>query len=204
MNGRAVMTDDQRDALQEVANIGMGQAGASIASLLNEFVELSIPRVAVVGPNEIADVLTRFVGDRPVSCVRQGFYGTFRGEALAIFDVADSSVLAHSLGYDSSTDRLVNCEILLDIANVLVGACLGYVGKLLGSEMGFSAPSLLGEGLLASQLLDPARLTADSALCLEVQLRIKERQFDCHLVALMPEAEICVLGEALDRFLASL
>jgi len=39
------LNEDQRDALQEIANIGMGQAGSSIAKVWGEFVHLSIPRI---------------------------------------------------------------------------------------------------------------------------------------------------------------
>lgn len=204
MSALQLLSDDQRDALQEVANIGMGQAGASIAGILDEFVELSIPRVAVVGPGEIGDVLLRFIGDKQVSCVRQGFFGLFRGEALTVFDMTDPAALAESLGFEDEVDGVVSRELLLDIANVLVGACLGGVGQLLKSDMGFSAPSLMGERVVAAELLTSASFSADSALCLEVQLRISDRKFDCHLVALMPEAEIVALRDALDRFLASL
>ena len=45
-----MLSQDQKDALQEIANIGMGQAGASIARVLDEFVQLSIPRILVVPP----------------------------------------------------------------------------------------------------------------------------------------------------------
>ena len=34
----AMLSEDQRDALQELTNIGMGQAGASVAAVLGEFV----------------------------------------------------------------------------------------------------------------------------------------------------------------------
>ncbi len=41
-------SEDQRDALQELTNIAMGQAGASLATLRDTFVDLSIPRIRVV------------------------------------------------------------------------------------------------------------------------------------------------------------
>jgi len=42
-----MLTRDQKDALQEIANIGMGQAGASIAKVLGEFIQLSVPRILI-------------------------------------------------------------------------------------------------------------------------------------------------------------
>ena len=69
-----MLSQDQKDALQEIANIGMGQAGASIARVLDEFVQLSIPRILVVPPQEVPAALASAVGDRTVSAVRHGGY----------------------------------------------------------------------------------------------------------------------------------
>jgi len=43
-----VFTELQRDALQEIANLAMGRAGARLALLLGRFIELSVPRLRVV------------------------------------------------------------------------------------------------------------------------------------------------------------
>ena len=40
----------QRDALAELVDIGMGQAGDRLARLLDTFIQLSIPRIALVRP----------------------------------------------------------------------------------------------------------------------------------------------------------
>ena len=60
----ALFSEDQRDALQELTNIGMGQAGASVAAVLGEFVQLSVPRILVLKPNLIPAALERIVGAR--------------------------------------------------------------------------------------------------------------------------------------------
>lgn len=36
------LTEEHRDALQEISNIGMGRAGAALAKLLGAFVTLSV------------------------------------------------------------------------------------------------------------------------------------------------------------------
>ena len=52
-----VLTEDQRDALQEVANLAMGQAATRLARLLDSFIELSVPRVRVVAVSEAAQAV---------------------------------------------------------------------------------------------------------------------------------------------------
>ena len=50
---------DQTDALQEVVNIAMGQAGDRLARTLNVFVELSVPRIRLV---HVAEVISTVRG----------------------------------------------------------------------------------------------------------------------------------------------
>ncbi len=38
-------SEDQRDCLQEIVNVAMGQAGDSLARLLEVFVTLSVPKI---------------------------------------------------------------------------------------------------------------------------------------------------------------
>jgi chemotaxis protein CheC len=52
-----VLNEDQRDALQEVANLAMGQAATRLARLLDTFIELSVPRVQVVEISKAAAAL---------------------------------------------------------------------------------------------------------------------------------------------------
>jgi len=79
--------EDQTDALQEVANIAMGQAGDSLARILDNFVTLSVPRIRQIAVHELADTVTTMVGDEEeVSAVRQAFYNSLRGEARAILE----------------------------------------------------------------------------------------------------------------------
>lgn len=94
-----MLTTDQKDALQEIANIGMGQAGEVIARVLNEFVTLSIPRILILQPNLIAPALQRMVNSENVSAVRQAFHGSVRGEGLVLFGSKRCTDLADLMGY---------------------------------------------------------------------------------------------------------
>ena len=199
----ADLTGDQRDALQEIANIGMGQAGASIARIWGEFVQLSIPRIAHLDRQNIPAMLSRFVGDDTVNAVRQAFHGQFRGEVIVVFSAGRGDQLAALMGYDE-TDSVEEQELLLDVANILVGACLGGIAETLEADIGFSAPSVMGLDIPPMQLIHPDELVNGRALFLEVRFTLEKKSFASHLVVLMPADEIAVLGTALDRFLAAL
>lgn len=197
------LTEDQRDALQEIANIGMGQAGSSIAKIWGEFVGLSIPRIAYIDRQEIPAMLSRFVGDETINAVRQAFHGQLRGEVVVVFSGGPNDQLADLMGYEDA-DSIEEQELLLDVANILVGACLGGVAGTLGVDVGFSAPSVMGLNVLPAHLIRSEELGTGRALFLEVCFTLENKSFASHLIVMMPADEIAVLGQALDKFLASL
>lgn len=196
--------DEQREALQEITNIGMGQAGASIAQVLGEFVRLSVPQISLLQAAEIPGALAALAGDGVASAVRQAFIGELRGEAITIFSEHSANDLAELLCYDDVLDGPASRELLLDISNVLVGACLGGIAGLLRTEIGFSVPSLLAYERPVDELLQAGTIAPRCALLVEVRFGLEKRVFRCHLVMLMPEDAIAALRQALDRFIEAL
>lgn len=199
-----MLTEDQKDALQEIANIGMGQAGEVIARVLNEFVTLSIPRILILQPNLIAPALQRMVNSEQVSAVRQAFHGSFRGEALVLFGAKRCTDLADLMGYEENIDHATEMEILLDISNILVGACLGGIAKQINVDIGFSAPSLMADCVPIKEMMKASDAAWEHALLVEVNFQLEKRSFACHLVILMPEHELKMFAGLLDRFLEAL
>ncbi|WP_018152012.1 chemotaxis protein CheC [Leeia oryzae] len=201
----SLLTQDQKDVLQEVTNIAMGQAGNSLAQLLGTFVTLSVPRINVVDVADINDTIGKILGDHvEVSAVRQAFLGSFRGEAIAIFHKDSHGDIADLMGYEGDLSEAQEDELLLDVANVLIGACLTGIGELLGASMSFSAPSMMAKSTPVQSLFQPDQLTWRCALVVEVNFALEARNFTCHLTQLMPEESISTLQTSLDDFMESL
>lgn len=196
-----MLNQDQTEALQEIANIGMGQAGASIARVMNEFVHLSIPRVLVLARDQVPAALAQTVGAGDVSAVRQAFHCDLRGEAVVIYRDQRCNDLADIMGYEEGLDHAGEIEILLDVTNLLVGACLGGIAEQLKSCIGFSAPSLMADHVAVQDIFGEHELPWQTALLVEVNFRFDARSFACHMIMLMPEEEIRATAQALDRFL---
>ncbi|MEW5726121.1 MAG: chemotaxis protein CheC, partial [Thermodesulfobacteriota bacterium] len=89
---------EQREAIQELINIGFGKAMSALAEVLNTHVTLNVPVVEVVRPRRLAEILTQALGqDCTMTLVRQNFQGEFFGEAI--------------LSLPSETSRML-CSIL--------------------------------------------------------------------------------------------
>jgi len=208
----AALTTDQHDALQELTNIAMGQAGASLATLLDEFVDLSVPRIRIVAVISLPPVLAELVGkNNLVSAARQSFQGYLRGEAIIIFGEPGCKALADLMGFEGELGEHGETELLLDVANVLSGACLGGMMEQIrkftettgSTELGFSMPSIMARQVMAAQLIDPGKVQWSHALLLEVNFTIKNRNFIAHLTMLMPEDGIDKIRGIIDEFIAA-
>ncbi|MCC8403016.1 chemotaxis protein CheC [Paraburkholderia sp. MMS20-SJTN17] len=202
------LTEDRRDALQEIANLAMGQAATRLARLLDSFIELSVPRVKMVAVSDAARTLREMTRiDDTVSAVRQGFRSDIKGEVLVICR-SDSITQLCSLIDDpyarSSYEAIGERELMLDVANLLSGACVSSILDQLGRTPVFSAPGLLGETLTLDEVFQPGVLQWEVALLVEVNFALEHQSFRAHLVMLMAEESIHHMNEALDALLSSL
>jgi chemotaxis protein CheC len=202
-----VFTMEQRDALQEIANLAMGQAATRLAHLFDTFIQLSVPHVQVVRVDEATQTLRDMTGiDENVTAVRQGFRSDIHGEALVICRSSGVGYL-HALvngPHARAEDLAVNqAELIFDVANVLTGACVSCVLNQLDRTPVFSPPTLIGEGIALDQVFHAEALAWRLALLLEVNFTFEDQSFRAHLVILMNEESIQRLHDALNAFLCA-
>lgn len=200
-----LLTEDQNEALQEIANIGMGRAGRSIAGVFDEFVELSVPRVREAELESLPDAVADLIPDETLTAVRQAFFGRVRGEAIVVFGMKGCRDLAGLMGYGSALDACEEDELLLDVSNVIVSSCLGGIAEQLNADVSFSAPSVLAShvppaGLFAHAQAAPAET---GALIVEVNFRLEKHSFACSLLMMLPADGVSAMRRALDEFLAN-
>jgi chemotaxis protein CheC len=204
-----LLSTEKLEALQELVNIGMGAAGAALAQALGTFVELAVPSVDLTDRRNVATLLDGGSGgEEEVEAVRQPFYGAFTGESLMLFDGQVHAQLAGLLGYNVEPGAKPNPnehqEVLLDLANVVIGACVNGVAEPLGEVVSFAPPSRLG-----SRADLRAFLTRDAAawrqgLVVNVDFKLEGRQFWSRVLAFLPEHSLCRIDESLTRLLDGL
>jgi chemotaxis protein CheC len=194
------------DALQEVVNIGMGRAGAALAKVMGGFVKLSVPSMTLVRPHQLREAVHKLSWvTEDVSAVRQAFFHDLDGEVIAVFDTEGCRGIAETLGHDPlEASEAADREMLLDITNILVGACMNGVAKELGIELSFSAPALLVERASLDDVLSHGEVAFNLALLINVKFIMEKRSFTSQLLILMPRDAFDRLIAALNRFLESL
>ena len=150
------------DCYQEIANVAMGQAGDLLARLLGVFVVLPIPNVNFIEVSELIMALSDVEDKDTTSGICQGFIGAgISGEALLILNDSSFKDIASLMKYEDSLnntsnntfDKTIELELLMDMANILIGACLNGISSQLDMSFSQGHPVVLGQHRKISELI---------------------------------------------------
>jgi chemotaxis protein CheC len=150
------LNERQRDAISELINIAFSRTGAALSELTGHRVILNAPEVSVHPTAELPAALEKFIPGE-IASIHQVFGGPVAGDALLLLNHDGAVRLTDLLtdGQSAPSSRLDESarEVLTEVGNILLNACLGMFGNLLDVRVSFSVPRLhmetLGE-LLAS------------------------------------------------------
>jgi chemotaxis protein CheC len=138
------LTQTQQDALIELLNIGFGRAAASLSELTGHRVLLEVPQVSVHAIDELNRAL-RLVLDDQVASVHQIFSGPVGGDGHLILNHSAAGMLKELLTNEPSLPLPIDAsarEVLTEVGNILLNACLGTFGNILKVQVSFSVPHL--------------------------------------------------------------
>ena len=138
------LTQTQQDALIELLNIGFGRAAASLSELTGHRVLLEVPQVSVHPIDELGQAL-RLVLEDQVASVHQIFSGPVGGDALLILNYSAAGMLKELLTNEPPLPLPIDAsarEVLTEVGNILLNACLGTFGNILQVQVSFSVPHL--------------------------------------------------------------
>lgn len=138
------LTQSQQDALIELLNIGFGRAAASLSELTGHRVILEVPEVSVHPIDELNRTLRLFLDDQ-VASVHQIFSGPVGGDALLILNHSAAGMLKELLTNEPPLPLPIDAsarEVLTEVGNILLNACLGTFGNILRVQVSFSVPHL--------------------------------------------------------------
>ena len=138
------LTAVQQDALVELLNIGFGRAASSLSQLTGHRVLLDVPQVTLHSVDEVGEALERLVQGH-VASVHQIFSGPVAGDALLILDESGASMLKELLTNEPALPLSIDAsarEVITEVGNILLNACLGTFGNLLKVQVSFSVPHL--------------------------------------------------------------
>ncbi|MBU2893996.1 response regulator [Colwellia sp. D2M02] len=192
------MSSDMRDCYQEIANVAMGRAGDLLARILNVFVQLPIPNVNFIEVSELRMALKDIESTESTSGICQGFISAgISGEALLILNDSSFKDVASLMNYHYEEDKSTELELLMDLANVLIGSCLKGVSEQLDIQFSQGHPEVLGQHRNISDLIANNAKKWKKTLAIEISYSIENYPIKCDLLLLFTEKSMQTLNNKL-------
>jgi chemotaxis protein CheC len=175
------LSEEERDALQEIMNISMGQAANSLARLIQTKVALSVPAIRSMSPVDFQSAIKELT-----HCwfARQSFTGTIRGEVITSVQKEGCSALAQVMDFDLPLDQMATQELVLEVTNILSAACL----QGLTSQLELSTQLNMPAFYYPEQMMHGSEWS--SILIIEVDFCIEHMQFDARVLIGLSEGSI--------------
>jgi chemotaxis protein CheY-P-specific phosphatase CheC len=190
-----VLSNDLRDVFQELTNVAMGQAGDLLARLLKVFVKLPIPNVNVIEVSELHMAIASVEQKENTSAVCQGFIGGgVAGEALLILNDSSFVDIARLMQYEGELTTKVELELLMDIANILIGAVLKGLAEQIDMTFSQGHPVVLGQHAPVSELIKANARRWRRTMAIEISYGIENYNISCDLLLLFTEDSIKTLN----------
>jgi chemotaxis protein CheC len=201
------ISSEEKEILQEIMNIAFGKAAADLAEVINIFVVLSVPYIEMLKSHDLPEYLKSQVSayDR-ISIVEQNFWGEFKGSSFLVFQASAGRELVSLFGDDSgdfgseSIDALEK-ETLMEVGNILIGACVGKLSELLGDTVTYSPPRVVTENSPNDAIPASIFESDSSAIVLKTVFCFNERNVSGFLFLVTSHDSILWLKKALATFM---
>ena len=136
------LNDVQIDVLREIGNIGAGNAATALSTILDERVEISLPRVRITdfdtAVNALGGAETMTVG------VLVNFSGEANGMIMFLLNMEDAkaimSILIQDDGEDDGQLSELKLSAIKEIGNILGSSYINSISTLTGLTINISIP----------------------------------------------------------------
>jgi chemotaxis protein CheC len=201
------LTIDQRDALTELINIGYGRAAGALSELTGYRITLEVPQVTMHKIDTMGPMLVTLIKSN-VASVDQGFSGPIAGTALLLLDEdaarAVSQLLTDENGKPVATGPLDSNarEIITEVGNILLNACLGVFGNLLRVPIQFAVPTMQVAGITAvmNSVNRNSLEQLDYGLMIHTRFLVKTNNFAGYMVIVLGVNSLERLLEELEKW----
>jgi chemotaxis protein CheC len=172
------LTENQRDTLTELINIGYARAAGALSDLTGHRIILEVPKVSLHPISEVSGMLGQVVAGE-VASVNQVFSGPISGNALLLLDERAALLLNELLTDEPLGSKQIDAgvrEVLTEVGNILLNACLGIFGNLLKVQVSFAVPRMSVdsiEGILGSITVRDEELQHAIMIHTRFQIRAK-------------------------------
>lgn len=146
------LTDVEKDALKEIINLAFGDAAGMLADVIGMYVFLNVPVVDIMQPEDVINHITEELqSNTGFNIIEQYYIGKIKGVAFLVMSYENSESIISILNSDfaniieeHSIDLLTR-ETLVEIANIIIGACVSKIAEILSDNVVYMPPRYVGE-----------------------------------------------------------
>ena len=182
------LNERQTDALTELINIAFSRAASSLSQITGHRVLVEVPRLSIHPMPELSSILEKFMG-ADIATVHQIFTGSVSGDALLVLNSDGAKTLSSLLTDQQVRGKKLDAsarEVLTEVGNILLNACLGTFGNILQMRIQFSVPRLhvheLGDMLTS---LGIGKEEMRYALVITAQFKVRDSEVSGYLVIVL-------------------
>lgn len=206
----AFFNDEEIDALQELMNIGFGQAAAELAEIIDISVQLSFPKLNTVRIDELPAFISEDIHNiSKCNIIEQTFRGNVGGVAFLIFPYGTEKEFV-SLFHADEDDELehelfidVEREVLSEVGNILIGACVSKIFDLLKTPVNYTPPHTMIGQRFEDKLFKGRFSGDDFAIMLKTDFSLSQKSVEGFLFLVNCQSAVEPLKKAIAELFAS-
>ena len=177
----AELTSVQLDALKEIGNIGAGNAATSLAQLIGETVNISVPKIKVIALERVADALGG--PEKQVYIIYLEAEKEMKGTMLTIFAQETAVFLVRKLLGSDDIDMTSDIaqSALKEVGSILCGSYLSALSQLVNMSSVATFPAMAFDmlGAMLDFVLVEIGQIADKVFLLDTELSVLEKKLEC-------------------------
>ena len=198
----------EKQILQEIMNIAFGSASGDLEDVIDVSIILHVPEIEMLSINELPQYLQANIKlNKNSTVIEEKFWGEFSGSSILVFPEGMNKDLISILS-GQNTDNVETTSIykieqgvLLEIGNILIGACVGKITELLKTVVTYTSPQA-SEGSNEDfnhiiQNYDPN----SAAIILKTYFKFKDHDLQGNLMIITSHKSILWLKSSINSFL---
>ena len=196
------LSELEEDLLTEMFNLGVGKAAASLSTMVQQEIKLSVPQIEFV---TISDLAHKIGAENSICSVSQNMKGPFSAQSMLLFPEENGlEIVRQLLGGDLPDETIVELqqEAFSEIGNVVLNACIGAFSNAMNAEFKVDLPVF--DLSRPVDLFNVSENKDDTALFIRIDLTLSSSEISGYLAFLMGAVSLNQLKELLESAIAKI
>ena len=180
------------DCLQEIGNIGSGNAASSLSAMLSKTVTMNVPRVQVMDYQAVIDVMGG--PEKIITAILVTFKGDIKGMMMFLLENAFAQIVVNTFMGKENIDVIqmdeADSSAVKEMGNIMAGAYLSALAAMAEFTVEMDPPSMTVDmmGALMSAPITTLNDVGDKVLFIDDGFKIDNVSIEANIL-LIPEME---------------